>query len=349
MCGLAAVDGASSAATGLKVPPPRMWHGEDHPGSPAPHNATDVPTASLLPERQSSRTPNLGTWGTVVHLFKGNIGPGILALPLHFSQVGPMAGLFVTVAVVLQGIYGMVLLLRVQRAATGLAHDGAFAADRLQGTTLSFPLAFEDVGMVVLGAHRASAPPLMPYLAAPREPSPSATGRGGRLCVQVALASLQLGVCSVFIAFCATNLTAVVALNNTVAVFIVWCLVSLLALLPTLRSLVPLSVFGAPCGRALSASHPASRPAAPSRFPPKRAAVSRRISARSTTPHRAPTPCTEWHEAARDGTRWHSTACTAQHSTAQHSTAQHRTAQHSTAQHSTAQHRTTPRTAHRAP
>lgn len=55
---------------------------------------------------------------------------------------------------------------------------------------------------------------------------------------------MQLGICAVFISFCATALVALLSISQPMAVIVIWLLCSLLSLLPTLRSLVPLSVFG---------------------------------------------------------------------------------------------------------
>ena len=167
--------------------------------------------------------------GAAVHLFKGNVGPGVLALPLNFQRVGPLAGLVITAVVALQGIFSMVLLLRVQRGAAAAA-AAVVAAGHRDGEALSF----EEVGFIILGS-------------------------AGRVMVQTTLAVLQLGVCAVFISFCTTALRALLPLGRTTAVFLVWGACSLLALLPTLRSLVPLSIFGSICmllavGTALAAA-----------------------------------------------------------------------------------------------
>ena len=43
----------------------------------------------------------------IVHLLKANIGPGVLALPMHFAALGPAAGCAPLAAVASQGIFGM--------------------------------------------------------------------------------------------------------------------------------------------------------------------------------------------------------------------------------------------------
>lgn len=171
-------------------------------------SSPETPATVLLePTSTPAEKRTLGIWGAVLHLFKGNIGPGVLALPFHFVRIGPLGGLLVTVVVAVQGIFTMLLLLQAQQTAA------------LLSGRVGEPLSFEEVGTVALG---------LP----------------GRIMVQTSLAILQLGICAVFISFCATNLMAVLSYGHTNVVLGVWGACSLLALLPTLKSLVPLSLFG---------------------------------------------------------------------------------------------------------
>ena len=45
-----------------------------------------------------------------IHLIKGNLGPGLFAMPLQFATVGPFVGLFCLATVATQGLYCMWLL-----------------------------------------------------------------------------------------------------------------------------------------------------------------------------------------------------------------------------------------------
>lgn len=148
----------------------------------------------------------------LIEQVKGNIGPGILALPFNFQHVGVYGGLCITLIVAVQGIYSMILLLQLQRSASALLLNK-------NGYLPLESLSFEEVGEAILG-------------------------RSGRSLVQVTLTAMQMAICAIAISFCATALLALLPVGKLFAVLLVWAVAALLAMLPTLRSLVPLSVFG---------------------------------------------------------------------------------------------------------
>jgi len=176
---------------------------------------------------EAAAEPALREWQAVAHLLKGNIGPGLLSLPLHFTRIGPLVGLLVVATVASQGIYGMRLLLYVQRT---VALDDVCR----RGSTQA--LSFEDVGLAVVG-------------------------QAGRRAVQLSIGVLQFGICTVFISLIATNWSVVLggALDRVPLVFLVSVLCALLSLLPNLGSLALLSSFGnsvmfLACGSVVTAS-----------------------------------------------------------------------------------------------
>ena len=142
----------------------------------------------------------------VVHLLKANIGPGVLALPMHFAALGPAAGCATLAAVASQGIFGMWLLVRTQQQQQRrqqLSEHATGCEQRL--------LSFADLGEL-------------------------AYGRAGRLAVQLNVCALQLGVCAVFLGLVGDNLTAVLPLSRAAAVLVAYgacaalCLTSWLGL-----------------------------------------------------------------------------------------------------------------------
>ena len=86
------------------------------------------------PERPLTRAE------AVLHIVKGNVGPGCLVLPYFFVQVGPLVGLVVLILVSLQAAYGMRLLVIVKSS----------LQSRMQPPP-SRPLSFDIVGQMVLG------------------------------------------------------------------------------------------------------------------------------------------------------------------------------------------------------
>jgi hypothetical protein len=124
----------------------------------------------------------------VVHLLKGNIGPGAMSLPSGFSKTGIYAGPVLFVAVVrwlllggqregdwtdcsslqaLVSVYNMDLLLRCKKLVSPRA-----------------PMSFGDVGHEILGPK-------------------------GKLLIDVFLVGTQLGICCVYFTFVATNIHVV--------------------------------------------------------------------------------------------------------------------------------------------
>ena len=161
----------------------------------------------------------------VVHLLKANIGPGVLALPMHFAAVGPAAGCATFAAVASQGIFGMWLLVRTQQQQQQQQQQEQQQQQQQQlnedttGSSEQRLLSFADLGEL-------------------------AYGRAGRLAVQLSVCALQLGVCAVFLGLVGDNLTAVLPLSRAAAVIVAYVACAALCLLPELSSLSPLSAFG---------------------------------------------------------------------------------------------------------
>lgn len=151
---------------------------------------------------------HLRLWEAFLHIMKGNVGPGMLALPVHFAKVGTVPGMTVMAVVASQGVYGMRILVSVQQQVADTTNRQAQS------------LSFEDLGEEVFGTV-------------------------GRRLVQACICSLQLGVCAVFISLLSTNLsTEIEGANHTVMVLLVYAICACLALLPDLGALWPLSLFG---------------------------------------------------------------------------------------------------------
>ena len=195
-----------------------------------------------------------------LHLIKGNIGPGVLALPLHFARTGPLLATGVTAVVVAQGMYGMRLLLHVQEIVvsrrTTVTDRSNHPCDATPGGDADDAApSFEDVGAEVYGV-------------------------AGRRAVQLTVLALQLGVCAAHLSLVATNVRAAAdgALDHRTALLVSYGCCSCLALLPRLTHLWPLSLFGSAAmmvalGSALAAAilqivHPDAAPPAPPAPPP---------------------------------------------------------------------------------
>lgn len=144
-----------------------------------------------------------------IHLLKANIGPGVLALPLHFAAVGSSVGCAALAVVAAQGIWGSWLLVSMQRRVESLRTCPARRLD------------FEDLGEI-------------------------AFGRAGRTVVRGCVLVLQLGICSVQLALVGDNMQAEIPpLGRTEAVLLAWAAeVVLLCTLHDLAALAPLSGLG---------------------------------------------------------------------------------------------------------
>ncbi|TYZ62105.1 hypothetical protein PybrP1_000917 [[Pythium] brassicae (nom. inval.)] len=101
---------------------------------PARSQLLDSPRSVASGAAGSSAREKLSVAAVVVHLCKGNIGPGAMSLPNGFSQAGIYAAPVLFVVVALVCTYNMDLLLRCKRAV---------------GPTT--PMSFGDVGREILG------------------------------------------------------------------------------------------------------------------------------------------------------------------------------------------------------
>jgi hypothetical protein len=130
-------------------------------------------------EQVSLRRPRtISPAEAVIHLMKGNLGPGVLALPLQFVRVGAPIGLAVLAIVGMQGVYCMWLIVATQHA----VHKQGRAAELPdRRNSPAEPLSFEDLGQL-------------------------AFGRSGRRLVQSSVLCLQLGICCVFLSLVGENL-----------------------------------------------------------------------------------------------------------------------------------------------
>ena len=149
-----------------------------------------------------------------IHKFRGNLGPGALALPSAVSAVGPYVGILGLLFVCIPGIYGMVTLVDLKRQLVFRGHNVA---------------TFEDVACLAFGRH-------------------------GRKLLEWTILFLQLGVCVVYIGVISTAACALPHLSMQCTAdgqpdFFVILLVSLTLVLPLsmlrkIASLMPLSVPG---------------------------------------------------------------------------------------------------------
>lgn len=156
----------------------------------------------------------IGKVEAFIHLWKGNLGPGLLALPRAYASVGVAPWALICLAfVTAQGVGSMWLLTIVQQHARSCIPAG--------GLPTSGRLTFEDLGTL-------------------------AYGRGGRASIQLCIFSLQFGVCTVYISLVADSLQLIAAgvLTQQQAAVLAAAPCLLLALLPDLSHLWLLSAIG---------------------------------------------------------------------------------------------------------
>lgn len=179
----------------------------------------------------------------VLHLVKGNLGPGLFSLPLQFAIAGTLVGLSTLAVVAAQGLYCMWLLVHTQQQAESCRawwlHEQGPPTPVVKSSPrspfglpsppprprFSGPLTFDELGRLALG-------------------------RCGQWTVQFCVLSLQLGICSVFISLVAENLLQplpggfTLGLTREEAVLLAYVPCLVLSLLPDLSNLTPLSAFG---------------------------------------------------------------------------------------------------------
>ena len=220
-----------------------------------------------LPGGGNSAPRALTPTETVLHLVKGNVGPGILALPYHFARAGPFRAAVVTACVVLQGVLGMRMLVRVQgmAAARGVTRDqldGSSNSDGGVGVTCAGSRVTRGGNGVTCGGSGVSgcgsgsggaASAASTGRAAPltfEQVGEVCFGRVGRRGLILSVLTLQLGVCAVFIGLIGANLEAalssVFALQATrpEALLLAFIPCALLSQLRDISDLWPLSLFG---------------------------------------------------------------------------------------------------------
>ena len=172
-----------------------------------------------------------------IHLIKGNLGPGLFAMPLQFATVGPFVGLFCLATVATQGLYCMWLLVHTQQRANGME-----AARRLR---IQRPVTPTVVG------HAAASP--QPRVTRPltfEELGRLAFGSVGAFVVQFCVLWLQLGICAIYISLVAENLQQPLpsgyhlSLSRREAILVAYVPCLALSLLPDLSNLSLASAFG---------------------------------------------------------------------------------------------------------
>lgn len=174
--------------------------------NPACHRTLEYPTSNL---------------DTLIHLLKGNVGTGILAMPDAFKNAGLYVGLISTLILGVVCTHCMHMLVKC-------AHE---LCRRAQVPSLSFP-------EVCYGAFETGPIGLRKYSLKARQ------------IVNIFLCITQLGFCCVYFVFVAVNLQEVVAhyyIKLDIRVFLIAMLIPMIALnlLKNLKYLTPVSLFAA--------------------------------------------------------------------------------------------------------
>uniref|UniRef100_A0A0G4HD08 Amino acid transporter transmembrane domain-containing protein n=1 Tax=Chromera velia CCMP2878 TaxID=1169474 RepID=A0A0G4HD08_9ALVE len=206
----------------------------------------------------------LALWEAALHLIKGNLGPGLIAMPLQFAIVGPGVGLCVLALVALQGLFCMWLLVKTQqramkcRAVRARLHSsrslsvGSPPSSPQCGSGSSSP---SDSPVAALNfeseSNFNSVPSITPTPLTFEDLGCLAFGGAGRFAVESFILGLQLGICSIYISLVAENLMKPLPggyvfpfVDRWHAVLSAYVPCLLLSLLPDLSGLWPISTFG---------------------------------------------------------------------------------------------------------
>ena len=100
-------DGVRSGTSTLEATAP--------PSRPSLHEDLNLIALRFATERSRWLVASADRQATV-HLIRGNLGPGALALPAAFARAGWVASFLCMVAVFVQGVWAMLLISRLRRA-----------------------------------------------------------------------------------------------------------------------------------------------------------------------------------------------------------------------------------------
>eukprot|EP00751_Fragilariopsis_kerguelensis_P044907 CAMPEP_0170996478 /NCGR_PEP_ID=MMETSP0736-20130129/12259_1 /TAXON_ID=186038 /ORGANISM="Fragilariopsis kerguelensis, Strain L26-C5" /LENGTH=324 /DNA_ID=CAMNT_0011422927 /DNA_START=406 /DNA_END=1377 /DNA_ORIENTATION=- len=210
----------------------------------------------------STSTNTISQFDAMMHLMKGNLGPGCLNLPHAFAVSGWLLGMVLFLVVALQGIYSMLLLvsckqyirshLQQQREAQAAQQQQQQQEQRRQQqqqhtdsndrNNIDVAGTIEEGGEIEMIVDETTIVTFMDIAA-------FSHGRVGSILVQVFLFILQGGVCCVFLSLIATNFHASLPQNTLhldSCVFLVTLLLLVVVLVRDLKELKWLSL-GANC------------------------------------------------------------------------------------------------------
>lgn len=156
--------------------------------------------------------PDLSEVGCFVHMIRGNLGPGCLSLPFAFAGAGLGLSLILSIPIVVLCLFSFNVLLWAKKEVVtqGLAPGGV-------------RLSYSDIAVATLG-------PM------------------GRCLVELAVCTTQLGVCTVYYSFVATNVNTVIPdLSAKIVIVIMMPLAFFTLLIRSPGQLTVLSTIGNVC------------------------------------------------------------------------------------------------------
>mmetsp|Transcript_51585 Transcript_51585/g.57617 ORF Transcript_51585/g.57617 Transcript_51585/m.57617 type:complete len:824 (-) Transcript_51585:83-2554(-) len=237
--------------------PQQQQQEPDRNTSPPPTNTSTTPPTNTT----------ISQFDAMMHLMKGNLGPGCLNLPHAFAVSGWLLGMVLFLVVALQGIYSMLLLvsckqyirshLQQQREAqaaqqqqqqqqqqqhTDRRQQQQQHTDSNDRNNIDVAGTIEEGGEIEMIVDETTIVTFMDIAA-------FSHGRVGSILVQVFLFILQGGVCCVFLSLIATNFHASLPQNTLhldSCVFLVTLLLLVVVLVRDLKELKWLSL-GANC------------------------------------------------------------------------------------------------------
>jgi proton-coupled amino acid transporter len=153
----------------------------------------------------------LSTFDAVMHIIKGNLGPGILNLPYAFATGGYLYSSILFVIVVFQGLYSMCLLVYCKYLLQ--QHFEALRQEKLDTTPMTIDVVTSsknsnrsstDDAAIAVEEKSDTNVPLISY----GDVANATFGTKGRWVVNFFAFTMQFGVCCAFLGLMSTNLTA---------------------------------------------------------------------------------------------------------------------------------------------
>lgn len=202
----------------------------------------EIDKDTVIHNNDAAAHKRLSTFDVIMHIIKGNLGPGILNLPYAFAIGGYIYSSILFAIVVFQGLYSMCLLVYCKFLVQ--QHYEALQQEKLNNTSMTINVVSSSSSNnsqdnTVVKKESNSNDSLISY----GDVANAAFGRTGRWVVNFFAFTMQMGVCCAFLGLMATNLTAQTGLSMYISEGIITIALLFLVLVRHLKDIKWFSSF----------------------------------------------------------------------------------------------------------